>query len=437
MTTTPPEAADPTRPALPASSPGRPLRGARHPAWRVAGVAFLTIVAAAAFGSAPGLLVEPLSADLGWSRAAVGLGVSVQLALYGLTVPFAAALMDRWGIRPVLTVALGLVVVGALATVGMTQEWQLVLGWGVLVGLGTGCMAPAFAATVTARWFTAHRGLVSGVLTAASASGQLVFLPLLSWLIATHGWRSASVAVALAAVAAVPLVLLWMRDRPADLGVPPFGSTVVVPAPAPARGAARRAVVALARAARTPTFWLLCGAFAICGATTNGLVKTHFVPAAHDHGMAMTVGASLLALVGVFDIVGTVASGWLTDRVSPRVLLGVYYTGRGVALIFLPALLAPTVELPMVFFIVFYGLDWVATVPPTMALCREHHGDDAPVVFGWVLASHQVGAGLVAWAGGLVRDHTGSYDLVWYVAGLLCAFAALMSLIVRRIDAAA
>ncbi|QAY71573.1 MFS transporter [Xylanimonas protaetiae] len=404
-----------------------------HPAWGVALVSFLVIVAAAAFGSAPGLLVDPLHLELGWSRGTIGLGVSVQLALYGLTAPFAAALMDRFGIRPVLVVALAVVTGGAVSTIWMTAAWQLVLGWGVLVGLGTGCMAPAFAATVTQRWFVARRGLVSGVLTAASASGQLVFLPLLSWMIGAHGWRSASVTVAVAAALAVPLVLLAMRDHPADAGVPPYGSDVVEPRPLPRTGAARRAVTALTGASRTGAFWLLAGAFAICGASTNGLVKTHFVPAAHDHGMSMTMGASLLAVVGIFDIAGTIFSGWLTDRVSPKLLLGVYYTLRGVALMTLPSLLGPHVEPPMVFFIVFYGLDWVATVPPTMALCREHYGDEASIVFGWVLAAHQVGAGLVAWVGGVVRDATGTYDGVWYGAGLLCAGAALMSLLVRRL----
>ena len=420
-----------TRDLAPAPAPPSPRR--IHPAWAVASVGFLVIVAASAFGSAPGLLVDPLHDELGWSRGTIGLGVSVQLALYGLTAPFAAALMDRLGIRPVLLGALALITCGAVATIWMTQPWHFVLGWGALVGLGTGSMALAFSSIITQRWFVRRRGLVSGVLTAASASGQLVFLPLLSRLVTDHGWRSASVTVGIVAALAVPLVLVAMRDYPSDVGVPPFGGHVVEPRPAPRTGAARRAVAALGGAARTGTFWLVAGAFAICGASTNGLVRTHFVPAAHDHGMAMTTGATLLAVVGIFDIAGTIFSGWLTDRVSPKVLLGVYYTLRGVALMALPSLLGPHVEPPMVFFIVFYGLDWVATVPPTMALCREHYGDDASIVFGWVLAAHQVGAGLVAWVGGVVRDATGTYDGVWYGAGLLCAGAALMSLLVRRL----
>ncbi|MFJ5552259.1 MFS transporter [Streptomyces sp. NPDC093225] len=436
MTTQTPHQPSPAGPApgpagaAPAPAPAR--RGRIHRAWWVAAVTFVTIVGAAAFASLPGLLIEPLHTEFDWSRGTIGLGVSVNLALYGLTAPFAAALMDRFGIRRVVAVALTVIAAGSLLTVWMTAAWQLVLYWGVLVGLGSGSMALAFAATVTNRWFTARRGLVTGVLTAASASGQLVFLPLLSWLVQHHGWRPAAVTVALSALAVVPFVWLLLRDHPADAGLAPYGAQEFVPKPAPVTGAARRAVTVLLRAARTGPFWLLAATFAICGASTNGLVKTHFVPAAHDHGMPITAAASLLAVIGVFDVVGTVASGWFTDRFEARRLLAVYYALRGVSLLFLPALLAPAVHPPMLFFIVFYGLDWVATVPPTIALCREQYGEDSAIVFGWVLASHQVGAALVAFLGGLARDLTGSYDLVWYASGALCALAALMAMVIRR-----
>ncbi|GGS90971.1 MFS transporter [Streptomyces toxytricini] len=406
-------------------------RGRVHRAWWVAAVTFVTIVGAAAFASLPGLLIEPLHAEFDWSRGTIAFAVAVNLALYGLTAPFAAALMDRFGIRRIVALALLVISVGSLATVWMTAAWQLVLFWGVLVGLGSGSMALAFAATVVNRWFTARRGLVTGVLTAAGASGQLVFLPLLSWLVEHNGWRPAAVTVALAALSVVPFVWLLLRDHPADVGLAPYGGPYGAK-PAPVPGAARRAVAVLLRAARTGPFWLLAGTFAICGASTNGLVKTHFVPAAHDHGMPVTAAAGLLAVIGVFDVVGTVASGWFTDRFEVRRLLAVYYALRGVSLLFLPMLLAPSVHPPMVFFIVFYGLDWVATVPPTVALCREHYGDDSAIVFGWVLASHQVGAAAVAFLGGAARDAFGSYDVVWYASGALCALAALMAMVIRR-----
>ncbi|MET9642189.1 MFS transporter [Streptomyces syringium] len=421
---------------LPASSGGGSThpggRSRVHRAWFVAAVSFVTIIGAAGFASLPGLLIEPLHTEFGWSRGTIGFAVSVNLALYGLTAPFAAALMDRFGMRKVVACALTTIAAGAGLTVFMTTSWQLVLCWGVLVGLGSGSMALAFAATVAQRWFVARRGLVTGILTAAGASGQLVFLPLLSWIVERHGWRPAATIVAAVALAVVPFVLLLMRDHPADAGLAPYGSTTYVPKPLPVAGAARRAVTALLKAARTGPFWLLAGTFAICGASTNGLVKTHFVPAAHDHGMPTTAAAGLLAVIGAFDVVGTIASGWFTDRFEARRLLAVYYGLRGISLMFLPMLLAPSVHPPMIFFIVFYGLDWVATVPPTIALCREHYGDDSAIVFGWVLASHQVGAALIAFLGGVARDVFGSYDLVWYASGALCAVAALMALIIRR-----
>ncbi|MFJ4435151.1 MFS transporter [Streptomyces sp. NPDC088923] len=402
-----------------------------HRAWWVAVVTFVTIVGAAAFMSVPGLLIDPLHGEFGWSRGTIGFAVSVNLALYGLTAPFAAALMDRFGIRRVVALALLVIAGGSALTVTMTTSWQLILYWGVLVGLGSGSMALAFAATVTNRWFLARRGLVTGILTAAGASGQLVFLPLLSWMIEHHGWRPASITVALTAAAVVPLVWLLLRDHPADVGLAPYGAGEFVPKPPPAVGAARRALTILGRAARTGPFWLLAGSFAICGASTNGLVKTHFVPAAHDHGMPVTGAASLLAVIGLFDVIGTVASGWLSDRFPARRLLAVYYSLRGLSLLFLPLLLRAWDEPPMLLFIVFYGLDWVATVPPTVALCREHYGEDSAIVFGWVLAAHQLGAALVAWLGGVARDTFGSYDVVWLASGGLCAGAALMVLALR------
>ncbi|MFE6132292.1 MFS transporter [Streptomyces sp. NPDC056437] len=420
-----------TETSPPPAGPRR-LRPRIHRAWFVAAVTFVTIIGAAAFASLPGLLIDPLHEEFDWSRGTIGFAVSVNLALYGLTAPFAAALMDRFGIRRVVAVALTVIAVGSGLTVFMTTSWQLILFWGVLVGLGSGSMALAFAATVTNRWFVKRRGLVTGILTAAGASGQLVFLPLLSWLVEHHGWRPASITVALAALAVVPFVWLLLRDHPADVGTSAYGAEGFTPKPEPVPGAARRAVTVLFKAARTGPFWLLAGTFAICGASTNGLVKTHFVPAAHDHGMPIMAAASLLAVIGVFDVVGTIASGWFTDRFEARRLLAVYYALRGVSLLFLPMLLAPSVQPPMLFFIVFYGLDWVATVPPTIALCREHYGEDSAIVFGWVLASHQVGAAVVAFAGGVARDVFGSYDVVWYASGALCAAAALMALVIRR-----
>jgi MFS family permease len=337
--------------------------------------------------------------------------------------------MDRFGIRRVVMTALVLVASGSGLTVFMTASWQLVLCWGVLVGLGTGSMALAFVATVTNRWFVRRRGLVTGVLTAGGAAGQLVFLPILATLTERTGWRVAALTVAVAALAVVPLVFWRLRNQPADLGVTAYGAgPSFVPDPPPTGNAARNALSALGRAARTRPFWLLAGGFAICGATTNGLVGTHFIPAAHDHGMAETTAAGLLALVGLFDIAGTIASGWLTDRVDSRLLLGAYYALRGLSLLILPSLFAAVAHPSMLVFILFYGLDWVATVPPTVALCREYFGASGAVVFGWVFASHQIGAAVAATAAGVARDSFGAYDWAWYGAGALALLASGLSL---------
>jgi len=403
-----------------------------HWAWVVAAVSFIALIGAAGFRSAPGALIEPLQREFGWSRATISFAVSVNLLLFGLTAPFAAALMNRFGVRRVVSLALLLVSVGSGLTVFMTASWQLVLLWGVLVGLGTGSMALAFVATITGRWFVKHRGLVTGVLTAGGATGQLVFLPVIAGLAESSGWRASSLVVSGAALLVVPLAYFLLREHPADLGLPPYGGSEVVAPPVAAGGAARNAVNALRTAARTRSFWYLALGFAICGMTTNGLVGTHFIPAAHDHGMPSTTAAGLLALVGLFDIVGTIFSGWLTDKVDSRVLLAVYYLLRGVSLLLLTQLFASSVHPSMLVFIIFYGLDWVATVPPTVALCREIFGEAGPVVFGWVFASHQIGAAIAATAAGLARDHFGDYALTFYVAGALSIGAALLSLRIKR-----
>lgn len=418
--------------------PRRALARRPHPAWLVAGAAFVTLVGAAGFRAAPSVLIDPLHREFGWSRSTISASVSINLVLYGVMAPFAAALMERLGMRRVVTGALVLVAAGSGLTVFMTTSWQLMLLWGVLVGVGTGSMALSFVATVTSRWFVARRGLVSGVLTAAAAAGQLVFLPLVAGLATAYGWRTASVVIAGAALAVVPVVLLFLRDNPADVGVRAYGAGPhdLAASPVSTGSSALRALSVLREAARTRVFWLLAAGFAICGASTNGLVGTHFVPAAHDHGMPYTTAAALLALVGLFDVAGTIASGWLTDRVDPRYLLGAYYALRGGALLVLPHLFAATTEPPMWAFVVFYGLDWVATVPPTVALCRHRWGMTGPIVFGWVFAAHQIGAAFAAFGAGFVRDQLGAYDLAWLVAGGLCVVAAGLSIAIRPTGAA-
>ncbi|KSU78819.1 Sugar phosphate permease [Pseudarthrobacter enclensis] len=437
MSTLPDEAAVPDE-QVAASGPRTPRRRL-HPAWIVAAVAFLALVGAAGFRAAPGVLMVPLQQEFGWSTTVLSAAVSINLVLFGLTAPFAAALMERFGIRKVTATALVLIGMGSALTVLVNQSWQILLTWGLLIGLGTGSMALVFAATIANTWFTKSRGLVIGILTAGSAAGQLVFLPFIAVLAQDPGWRQASLLIAAGALAVVPLVLKFLKNSPADVGVLPYGAEPAAtppPAAAPDTGpranAAVRALQVLRRASKIRTFWALAAGFAICGATTNGLIGTHFIPSAHDHGMPETTAAGLLAVVGIFDIVGTIASGWLTDRFNPRILLAVYYQFRGIGLLVLPLLLSAEVRPSMIVFVVIYGLDWVATVPPTAAICREVFGADGSVVFGWVFAAHQLGAAAAALAAGALRDATGHYTYAWMGAAAMCTIAAIISATIRK-----
>ncbi len=423
-----------TATAEPASGPGTG-RGI-HRAWWVAGITMAALIAAAGFRSSTGALLEPLESEFGWSRATTSGAVSLNLVIYGLTAPFAAALMERFGVRRVVAVALALVSLGSGLTLVMTSAWQLWLLWGFAVGIGTGSLALVFGAIVANRWFVRHRGVVVGVFSAASSTGQLVFLPAIAHLADGPGWRWAAGLVGVFALLLAPLVWLVLRDSPADAGTTAYGAEDEAPAPpppAPTESAARVAIRTLRESSRSRTFWCLFLSFWICGWSTNGLIGTHFIPAAHDHGMPATTSASLLALIGIFDIVGTVASGWLTDRVDSRYLLFTYYFFRGLSLLVVPWLLADAVHPSLFVFIVFYGLDWVATVPPTVALCRQHFGiAKASVVFGWVFASHMVGAGIAASYAGWVRQEAGDYFAAWMTAGGLCIAAAGLVLLIPR-----
>ncbi len=420
------------------AGPHTSTRRGPHRAWWVVAGAFCAIVAAGAFSTMAGLLVDPITAEFGWSRGAIGVATAINMVLYGLTAPFAAAMMDRLGMRRVVTGALAVLAVGAVLTTTMTQVWQFTVYWGLLIGMGTGSLALTFAATVTGRWFARRQGLAVGILTSASVLGQFLFLPVLGWIVVTSGWRPSLATLVVAAAVAAPLVHLLLRDHPADVGTAPYGAAEPVAAPKPVRAAARRTVHVLGRAARTWPFWLLATTFAICGASTNGVMWTHFVPAAHAHGMTVPVAASMLTLVGLFTVVGTVGSGWLTDRLDPRLLLTGYYVLRGASLLVLPGLFGPHPGPGLIGFAIFFGVLDLATVPPTITLCREIHGAAGAIVFGWVNAAHQIGAAAVAVLGGVIHDETGTYDPMWFLAGGLCfAAAGLAPLISRRRAASA
>lgn len=393
-----------------------------HPAWIVAGITFFTLFATAGFRSAPSVLILPLEEDLGWRRDVISAAVAVNVLFYGFTAPFAAALMERFTVRKVVMAALTTVGTGALGTIWMTQSWQFMFLWGVVVGIGTGSMALVFAATVANRWFVKRRGLIVGILTAAAASGQLVFLPGLSKLAVDPGWRASSLVIAVAAYVMVPLIYFFFEESPQSINTTPYGAASDWQPPALDKGnAARNAIDSLRAAMKVRNFWYLSGSFFVCGLSTSGLIGTHFIPAAHDHGMVTVTAASLLALIGVFDVVGTILSGVLTDRIDPRKLLFFYYFTRGLSLFLLPSILFSTLHPSTLVFIIFYGLDWVATVPPTVLLCRQVLGPDkGAVIYGWVFAAHQVGGSIAALGAAILRVKFGDYASAFYITGLLC-----------------
>jgi predicted MFS family arabinose efflux permease len=386
-----------------------------HPAWIVAGITFATLFATSGFRSAPSVLILPLEKDFGWQRDVISLAVAINVLLYGLTAPFAAALMERFTVRKVVMAALATVGSGALLTIWMNQSWHLMLLWGVIVGVGTGSMALVFAATIANRWFVKKRGLVIGILTAASASGQLVFLPGLSKLAEDPGWRASSLVIALGAYLMVPLIYFFLKEDPQSANTTAYG----------AETSWQIAVKALKDASKVRNFWYLVGSFFVCGLSTSGLIGTHFIPAAHDHGMPQVVAASLLALIGVFDVIGTIFSGYLTDRIDPRKLLFFYYLLRGLSLFLLPSILFSSLHPSTLVFIIFYGLDWVATVPPTVVLCRQVLGPEkGALIYGWVFAAHQIGGALAAYGAAIMRIKFGDYAAAFYVTGVLCVITS-------------
>jgi len=405
-----------------------------HPAWFALGVTFVTLMATAGFRSAPSVLIVPLEEAFGWSRSDISLAVAVNVLLFGLVAPFAAALMERFGIRRVVMTALTVVSAGSAATIFIQKPWHLIALWGVVVGTGTGSMALVFAATVANRWFVARRGLVTGALTAAAATGQLIFLPGLSHLAMHFGWKSVSITVSLAALSVVPFVYFLLREQPSDIGLLPYGAPADWQPPVKNEmGPAKLAVVTLKESSKRKDFWYLFGSFFVCGLSTNGLIGTHFIPAAHDHGMMETVAAGLLALVGVFDVIGTLFSGWLTDKYDPRKLLFFYYGLRGLSLFLLPSILFSSIHPSTLVFVIFYGLDWVATVPPTIMLCRSILGPSrATVVYGWVFAGHQIGASVAAFGAAVLRVKLGDYAVAFYISAAMCVVTAFLVLRIAK-----
>jgi MFS family permease len=406
-----------------------------HYGWAVVAATFLTMLITAGAVGAPGVFIVPLEREFGWRTADISSALAIRFALFGLVAPFAAAFINRFGVRRMMLAAMSVVVSGLLLSLFMNQVWHLVLLWGVVVGLGTGLTAMVLGATVATRWFSQRRGLVLGFLTASSATGQLLFLPLLAHMTDSFGWRVSLGFVCAMLVAAVTVVLLVMRERPSDLNLPAYGETAVAPPPPVAHGGLGELLASplliLRDVSGNATFWVLFATFFICGASTNGLIQTHFIALCGDYGMAAVAGASVLAMMGIFDFFGTVGSGWLSDRYDNRWLLFWYYGLRGLSLLALP--FSDFSFYGLALFAMFYGLDWIATVPPTVKLVAERFGRErANVVFGWIFAGHQIGAASAAFGGGFSRTAFDTYLPAFFVAGALCLVAAGLVVSLRR-----
>jgi len=401
-------------------------------AFVVIAVIFLALLSAAGLRSTPGVLMLPLQQAFGWNVGLISSSAAIGIFLYGLAGPFAAAVMQRFGIRRTVLGALALMSASTGASYFMTAPWQLFLSWGLLSGIGSGAVANVLGATIVNRWFTTNRGLVMGLLTASTATGTLIFMPGLAALVAWGGWQPVVLTVAACCAALIPLVYVLVPERPANIGLRSFGSTHDDDPAPPAQGDPFTAAFRnLARAATTRTFWFLFATFFICGFTTNGLVGTHLIAFCSDHGIVEVQAASLLAVMGFFDLFGTTFSGWLTDRFDPRKLLFIYYGLRGLSLIYLPYSDFSLISLSV--FAVFYGLDWIATVPPTVRIANEAFGDkNAPLVFGWVVAGHQLGAACAAFFAGLMRSAQGDYLQAFMIAGFTGIAAAVLSLMIGR-----
>jgi len=404
-----------------------------HYAWIVLAVTFATLLVAGATRATPGVLIVPLEQHFGWNRATISLAVSLNLVLFGLMGPFSAALVEYLGARRTMMGALLLVATGVALTALMQHVWQLVLLWGVVVGAGTGMMALALGATVVNRWFTERRGLAMGILTASNATGQLIFLPLLAGLVEAYGWQVVSLVVAGFGLTMIPVIALFMRNHPFDVASNRYGEPgEALPPVRSLQNPAMMALRTLGSAARSLDFWLLFFSFYICGLSTNGLIGTHFIPLCFDHGIPEVTSASLLAVIGAFDFVGTLASGWLSDRVNNRVLLFWYYGLRGLSLLFLPYAFDISFY-GLSVFAIFYGLDWVATVPPTVRLTADVFGrEKSGLVFGWIFTAHQLGAATAAFGAGAIRTDTGNYMLAFMISGAFCLLAAVMVLGIGR-----
>ncbi len=405
--------------------------------WFVVAICFLTTLTSAGVRSSPSVLIHPLEAEFGWSRATIAIAISMNLLLFGVAAPISGYLIDRYGPRKVMLGSLMLLIVGVSGTVAMNEFWQFFLVWGVIVGIGAGGVGSVLTATVGNRWFSARRGLALGILGSASSTGQLIFLPFFMAMIAYSGWRVGSMTLIVVAIMLLPLIFLFMRDDPADVGLQPYGAERSGAASsggaASLRGmSAKNANITVRDVVGNPTFWLLCGSFFVCGGTANGLIGVHLIPHEIEIGIPQITAASLVGVMGALNIVGTTFSGWMVDRIQPHKWLALVYALRGVSLLILPFVHDFS---GLLVFAVIYGLDWFATVPPSMAITADTFGkQNVGKVYGWIFMSHQIGAAIMASGAGAVRDYVGDYNIAFLSGGVIAMLAAGMASQIKPIS---
>lgn len=406
-----------------------------HYSWVILSITFFSIIVAGIVRSSSGVFIVPFETEFGWDRSIISLAFAVSLLLYGLSGPFMAALIEVLGLKKMMVLAMTTLLAGVSLTYFMEQPWQLILIWGIIIGLGSGLFLTVLSPYVANRWFEKRRGLAVGILTASTATGQLILLPVLAFIIENHSWRLAIALILILSIILLLIILLFMKNSPKEIGILPYGleDEAQEKQPIQKENPIVMAFQSLFEAVRVKEFWLLAGSFFICGLSTSGLIGTHFITYCIGFGFAAVTAASMLSFMGVFDLIGTTLSGWLSDRFDNRWLLFWYYILRGASLILLPFALSEGSITLLMIFTVFYGLDWIATVPPTINISRQVFGvEKSVIVYGWIFAAHQAGAAVAAFGGGLIYNVFNSYTWAFFLAGMFCLLASLFVIVIKK-----
>jgi MFS family permease len=406
-----------------------------HYSWIILFIAFFSIITAGIIRSSSGVFIVPFETDFGWERSTISFAFAISLLLYGISGPFMAALIETIGLKKMMILAMATLVVGILLTFIMEKPWQLILIWGIIIGLGSGLFLTVLSPYIANQWFEKRRGLALGILTASTATGQLILLPLLAIIVETHSWKWAMGLILILSLIMLAIILLFMKNSPQEAGLLPYGQEEgsAVNKVEQKKNPITIAFQTLFEAVKVKEFWLLAGSFFICGLSTSGLIGTHFISYCIGFGFTAVTAASMLSLMGVFDLIGTTLSGWLSDRFDNRWLLFWYYGLRGASLLFLPFAFSDGSYIFLIIFSVFYGLDWIATVPPTVNISRQIFGiEKSVVVYGWIFAAHQLGSAVAAGGAGIVYKMFNSYTWAFALAGMFCLLASLFVIVIKK-----